>query len=175
MMNVQFDFSIDDLLDVTDRTLTRNRLAGHWRLRDWFSWTASGCFGALLIFLTGRERQPLAWTLIVGVLASEVYVARLLRRDRLRRYLREQCGGDGPFRCEASIDADGLYVTQFGSTSTRRWPEIDRIVDAATGVEFVSQDRVTCIRNRAFPTDVERRDFLSRARGFHANSEQKQR
>lgn len=170
-MNVQFDFSIDDLLDVTDRTLTRNKLAGHWRVRDWFNWTASGCFGALLILFAGRERQLVPWLVVGGVLAAELYVARLLRRDRLRRYLREQCGGDGPFRCEVIIDADGLYVTQFGSTSTRRWAEIDRIVDASTGVEFFSQDRVTCIRNRAFPTDAHRSDFLARARGFHTHAE----
>ena len=168
-MNVRFEFTIADLLDVTDRSLLRQPSVRRTWLQDRLVFAVCAGGGVYLLLIHGRESSVLSWAGIGAVVAAELFLSRLWRRAKLRRWLREEFGGEGPFTCEARIDAGGLHVTQLGATRSRAWTEIGSIVDASWGIEFVSTaGTVMCIRNRAFATDAHRCDYLSAARNFHS-------
>jgi hypothetical protein len=167
-MRVRFDFTLDDMVDLTERATARSGLIRSWRSQ---STVVMCCIAAALAYMTVPAET--GWRLFaaaaaIGITAA-LYPAGMAsaRKSRLRQFMRERFGGEGPYTCEIEISPDGLQVSQAGTRSTRDWRTIVSIEDVAAGIEFLSRPGGTLIvRNRAFASPADRAEFLRLARSY---------
>jgi hypothetical protein len=162
-VKVAFDFTLDDLVDASERTLSRSRVARGWR---WQAVAFSALIGGGVVWLA---RGDLVLGLVGGAVCAGLQVAFLKqnRKARLLRYFRERLGGDGPYRCEVELTPEALVATQNGVRTVRDWSSIDAINDTQDAIEFHSRGAGTLVvRNRAFGSREEWRKFLDTARQY---------
>jgi len=167
-MKVRFDFTLDDMVDVTERATGRSRLIRYWRSQ---STVVMCCIAAALAYVSAPA--AIGWRLFaaaaaIGITAS-LYPAGMAsaRRSRLRQFMRERFGSDGPYTCEVEISPAGLQVSQAGTRSIREWRTIVSIEDVTAGIEFTSRPGGTLVvRNRAFASAADRAEFLRAARSY---------
>jgi len=168
-MTVRFEFTLDDLLDVVDRTQRKQRAHRVQLVYDLSISLVLAGLGAFVVIITGRAGQVLPWIYVAGVMLGEYVLNRIWRRARLRSDLRKQVNGDGPFECIVDIDAAGLHIQQFGFTVTHTWSDLAAVDDKRGGIEFVTKGgSITAVRDRAFDTHASRAIFLASAQGLHA-------
>ncbi|MBW8907136.1 MAG: hypothetical protein JF611_15995, partial [Betaproteobacteria bacterium] len=135
------------------------RLIRYWRSQ---STVVMCCIAAALAYVSAPA--AIGWRLFaaaaaIGITAS-LYPAGMAsaRRSRLRQFMRERFGSDGPYTCEVEISPAGLQVSQAGTRSIREWRTIVSIEDVTAGIEFTS--------NRAFASAADRAEFLRAARSY---------
>jgi hypothetical protein len=162
-VKVAFDFSLDDLVDASERTLARSRVARGWRSQA--LWMSALLGGALVWLMRGD--------LFLGMLGGAVcaglqfFFSRHTRKNRLQRYFRERLGGDGPYRCEVELTPEALITTQNGVRTVREWSSVEDIVDTQDAIEFHTRGAGTLVvRNRAFQSQEEWKAFLEAARQY---------
>src|SRR3954468_622706 len=96
-MKVRFDFTLDDMVDVTERATARSRLIRYWRSQ---STVVMCCIAAALAYVSAPA--AIGWRLFAAAAAigitAPLYPAGMAsaRRSRLRQFMRERFGSDGP-------------------------------------------------------------------------------
>ena len=127
------------------------------------------CAAIALMLAAGAATPAHGWVFACAILAAALFPSarRRLRRQRLRRHYRERLGGAGPFSCEVEIKSSGVTTNQAGTRITREWASILAVEDHGDSIEFVTKGAGTLIvRNRAFRSEQEWREFLEAARGY---------
>src|ERR1700736_3995362 len=121
-MKVRFEFQIDDLIDVNERTLAASPVVQKIRLRGLLS---SAVIGAILAYAASTGAGPVRPLYIMGgaILCAVAYPPLRKRgtERRLRAFWRERFGSEGPFVCEVELTEGGVTTRQFGTESTRPW------------------------------------------------------
>ena len=162
-MKAQFDFTVDDLIDASERTLARSRVAQGWRSRG--VWAAA-LFGGLVGWAV---RQDLLFAFFGAALCAvtQPFLAARARKARLLRYFRERLGGSGPFHCEVELTPEALVTTQAGVRTVREWPSVIAIVETGDAIEFHTRGAGSLVvRNRAFQSREQWKNFLDMARQY---------
>lgn len=173
-MKVQFQFTLDDMVDLAQRAVGRSRVAAALR-RERLVGAALGAGALGYAIASGATPSHLAAALAAGIAAAVLYPAlsRTLRRQRLRQLYRERLGGAGPFSCEVEIAPSGITTTQMGASIKRDWSAISAVEDRGDSIEFVTRGAGTLVvRNRAFESQEAWRAFLDTARGYLAQARQ---
>jgi hypothetical protein len=161
----RFEFTIDDLVEVGERGLSRSRVVGNLRRNA----TVGAAFlAAVLVFLAApgplAVRLGLAALFAVATAAGYGPLRRHLVATRLREYWRERLGSDGPFTCEVELTPQGVTVRQFSIVASTAWDQIAAVDESELGVEISSRRRgLIVVRARAFATPDERRRFVEYA------------
>lgn len=169
-MIVQFDFTSADMADVMQRTADRSASLGGWVRQSTSVWAL--LLSVVLFFLLpGESLARLVFAAVFFVAAYALYGSwvRRGRRDRFVKYVREQLGGDGPFRCVVEISVDGIIVKQGDVEMKRAWSGVKKVVEATGGIEITSShNSLLLVRDRAFPTAELRAEFLQAVRNYMA-------
>lgn len=169
-MKVSFQLTLDEMVDVTERTTARSRVARGLRWRANLAGSAASAIIAFVL-LGGSVPQRMFWAAVIAVLGGLLCmpIESTMRRSHLRKYLREQLGGKGPFTCEVELTPGGLVVAQTGTRGTRDWSSVSKIEDTPDGIEFIARGgRTFVVRNRAFASPESRGEFLRLARSYAA-------
>lgn len=166
-MKVKFDFTLEDLVDVSQRSLARSRVARSWR---WQGYAVAGLIGGLLglVLVPGS-----GWTkLLIGAAAALLFVVyyhftqKSSQNRKLLEYMRENHGGDGPFTCEVELTESGLITTQMGTRIKREWRNVKGIEEASDAVEIALNEGLLVVRDRAFHSAAEKQQFIALARRY---------
>lgn len=164
-MKVEFDFSLDDLVEVTLCSIKDDSWLRKARLQ-------SAIFSGLLFGLLGYVILPFSreFKIIIGItlslLAALIGLAKYEsgQKKRLRKALKEKISSEGPFHCLVEITESEFAISQLGETIIRKWEEIKEVIDDNDGVLVQTRnDSITVIRNRAFPTQETRLQFIELA------------
>ena len=164
-MKVKFDFTVDDLVDSSERAVARSGVARSWR---WQGMLASCALSAAVAYILVPTR-PLFSAVVAAVLCAAIYPFSIgrSRKRKLQKYFREQFGGDGPFTCEVELTPEGLVTLQSGARMVRDWSSIVQIQETADSVDFISKGAGSLIvRNRAFRSAEEHHAFVKLARSY---------
>jgi len=167
-VKVQFDFTVDDMVDVAERAVTRSPVARSWR---WQGLLTSCLLSALVAYIVvpGSDARRLFAAVIGALIAAAIYPfsAARSRKRRLQKYFRERFGGDGPYSCEVELTPTGLVTVQSGTRTVRDWSSIVQIQETADSVDFVTKGAGSLIvRNRAFRSAEEHHAFVKLARSY---------
>jgi hypothetical protein len=178
-MRVEFDATLDDLVDVHLRLLARSRVARGW---CWSGSIATGLVaGSGLLILIPELFSPLAmpWeveiTLAIllavlgGIVAAAIYpsVYRRIVATRLRRYCREQLRSDAPFTVEVQLLPGGIRAQQLGTEIACDWANVKAIEEGEDSVDFVVRSGgIIAVQDRAFASSTARREFVELARHY---------
>ena len=107
--------------------------------------------GALIVYLTGHAYDD----------STE---------KRIRQYLVEQLHGSATVRCEVELRSSGLWIRQDGVEHLYLWTDVNGIEETSIGVEIAVKSTLLVVRSRAFPSPVERDNFLQHARRLASTS-----
>jgi hypothetical protein len=168
-VKVKFDFTVDDLVDSSEREVARSGVARSWRWRGMLgSCALTAAVGYVLV-----PARPVFAAVVGAVVCGAIYPFSMgrSRKSRLQKYFRERFGGDGPYTCEVELAPEGLVSVQAGMRSVREWPSIEAIVETPNSVDFVTRASGSLVvRNRAFRSAEEHDAFVKLARSYAPNS-----
>ena len=166
-----FDATIDEFVEVTVRACARSP---RFRRARRNSTVLTGGIVTLLLVAAARSlwgagyaiAVMFAVSLLVGVLI--VYLTRLAydnsTEKRIRQYLVEQLHGSATVRCEVELRSSGLWIRQDDVEHLYRWIDVTGVEETPIGVEIAVKSTLLVVRGRAFPSPVERDNFLQHPR-----------
>lgn len=177
-MRVQFDATLNDMVDAGYRALSRSRTVQWWR---WRGMIITGLFcgliwGIPLFFLFAEPELKLLFGGVFsllgagfGILLYSPSYRRTIRR-RLRQLYREQLGTNSTFVVQIELAPDGLYTTQMKTHTMFEWPEVE-VEETADSIDFlIPNGGIVVVRKRAFTSSDEAAKFFEEAKRFCSQS-----
>ena len=167
-MRVQFDYTIDDLVDVQMRLLKRSRAVQAWRWRDLV--LTSLLTGVLLFALIPQEIIVRIIVGIIGLLLGAVLypvVNEMTVKRRLRKWTEENVGSARTFTCEVELDESGLHTQSNDAQIIFDWRNVEEIKETEDSVDiYFAKGGLMVTRNRAFTSTEERQRFIELAKQY---------
>src|SRR5262245_42343684 len=160
-MRVQYEATLDDMVDVSLRAMSRSRLARSWR---WQSALGTGLVAGLILFELVHESPGVSLAVggIAAVVGEALYAIRQVRAVRLVRlkYCQEQYGADGTVKFELQLSEAGLWSRQNKTHTIFDWPAISAIEQTPDAIDFLTREGgVVSVHRRGFQSDEEMRQL----------------
>jgi hypothetical protein len=165
-MQVQFDATIDDYVDVVLRSVAGSKAVKAWR---WQGSIVAGLLVGLSVFLilTGSIVRKLVAGGLAFLLVTVANLAyyKSSYRKRARKLIREQLGTEGPFRIRVELTESGITFEQQETRLIQEWSTFERYEETDDAIYFLKRDRsVMAVRKRAFESKASQDQFLEFAR-----------
>jgi hypothetical protein len=170
---IQFPFDLDDLADVSCRSVLETPVGRSFRRQEiLWSGVAGFVFFALLLSITVRPQTlgdcglVALMALPVGVVMAgfraQTYESRC--KSRVRRFLAQDWNPNNAHVCEIELRPDVMWLRQPHLEVTYRWQDFISGDDLPEGVELRFRGGYALARSRAFETREEQTRFLAEAR-----------
>jgi hypothetical protein len=168
-MHIEYDATLDEIVDVCLRATERSKLAKRTRWQSTFS--VAFMIGIILfLFLTldGATRtQKLVFvggSVVLGTGGFWLSYRHSMKK-RILKHLREQLQSDAPVPFAVELREDGVWFKQGGTQVSHDWSNVVELVDDKDGVVLrMREGGFLMVRNRGFPTPESRAEFLGMAR-----------
>lgn len=173
-MRIQFEFTIDELVDLQERVAERSKVARKWRRQGM---TLTAVLGGLiwgvpsLIFLYFIFLA--SWALLFAFVPALIGAAIALSqyhgkaRQQYHKYFREKYGDRNTFPFELELSAAGICTRQFGVQSTYEWSLVEEMTTSESSVEFdLFGGGAISVKRRAFASAIEQQAFIDAARQY---------
>lgn len=171
-MRVQFDETLDDMVEVAFRMCSRSRKVRSWRITARIAASILMGFVAWLTMfvLIPEVREP---RLIIaglgaamGGLLYPLTYRRILKR-RLRGYYREQLGDHASFPVQVELSPEGIHTKQIGSQITFEWAQINKIQQTSDSIDFFTRHGgIAVVWKRAFASEESIGHFIEEANRY---------
>jgi hypothetical protein len=176
-MRVQFEFSQDDLIDVSKRVQARSKLVRSWR---WQGLVTTAMLAWLLVFLLffGARLKGALIGLVAAGISALIYPGSYRRtvERRLRKILKEKFGDEDSFICEVELLPTGILTKhttkQTDSQVIHDWSTVEEVFVTDDSVDIFMKGGGVVVRNRAFQSLEERQRFVQLARSYLESSRQ---
>ena len=172
-IHIEYDATLDDLLDVSLRWVGQSRAAK--RARYWTTFCGVALGGVLVYVMFGFYGSPMPERLTlsgVGIAAGSIYYLFTYRRrlrSRLRKHLREQMQSQPTICFAVELRDEGIWIKQGPTESLTDWSNLREVVDTGDAVELrMHNGQLVVIRNERFPTARDRSEFVKIANEFEA-------
>ncbi len=178
-MRVQFEYTIDDMVDVQLRVLKRSRAARSWQWRD--LGMTSLLTGAVLFAVIPKGFAGRAIMggigLLLGALLYPIMNERTVRR-RLRKFCQEKAGSSKTLFCEVEVRDSGVHTRSNGTQIIYPWDKVTEIEETDESVDLYTEvGGLLVVRKRAFASPEEQQKFVELANRYvkvaHPGSEAK--
>jgi Flp pilus assembly protein TadB len=127
-MRVQFEYTLDDVVDVQLRALKRSAAARAWRWRDLVA--TSLLSGALLFALIPGETASRLIVGTVGLIMGALFypiVNESTVKRRLRKLFQENAGPEKVSICEVELCESAAHTRQNGMEIIYRWENVKEV------------------------------------------------
>ena len=164
-MRVQFEFTLDDVVDVQLRILKRSPAARAWRWRDL---VVTALLSGVLLFaiIPGETTSRLIVGLIglmLGALFYPIVNENTVKR-RLRKLVQENAGPEKVFICEVELSESGVHTRQNGMEIIYRWENVKEVQETKDSVDIYGEKGgLVVVRKRAFNGSAEQQHFIELA------------
>jgi hypothetical protein len=164
-MYVQFEFTQEDLVDASKRFLNRRNPG---LSKAWKSSLYSAISVGVIVFFFVRNKPMIG--LLLGLVAGLiVLIYPQLEKSgldgRLRRVVAELMQDPGPYVCEVEIRSEGIWVREMNKQIIHEWQSLEAIEETSDSIDIFTRDGGgVVVRNRAFASEGERRQFIEIAR-----------
>ena|SRR5882724_6158436 len=163
-MKIQFDATIDEVVDANQRVMDRSKTIRSWRLRDLIITAVS----------TGIISYALTRKVILGIIAAAVAgviylpLRRYMLKQRLRKYIVEAYKSEGPIDVQIELTPAGIHVQQSGTRSIYDWNKVEVITETDDTVDifFKQGGGGLIVRRRAFTSTEQQRQFVALAEEY---------
>ena len=164
-MRVEFYATLDDFVDVTERSLKRSKEVRSW---SWSNFIVSTLLAGSVFFLAARSSaiSKFSFALIGFGIAIVIYpyFHRVLGKRRLLQLCREQIGSGGPVKIEVELSEKGVWTKQLETEILRHWAAVSKIEESHDSIDVVLLDgTMIAVRKRAFQSEEEKQSFLQLA------------
>src|SRR5882762_5657740 len=164
-MRVEFNYTVEDLVEAQLRLLKRSRAVRAWRLRDLV--LTSLFTGGFLFAVIPEEITVRIIVGSIGLLLGAVvypFMNRETVKRRLRKLCEENAGPDKTFNCEVELNQSGIHAKTNGIQIIYSWENVTDIQETQDSVDIYSgKGGLVVVRNRAFTSPEERLQFIELA------------
>src|SRR5258708_26733179 len=170
-MKVQFSYTQEDMVDASMRLLARSKTVRSTRWQA-LLWTA-GLTWLLVFALFGASFKGGLIGLLAALISALIYPAmhRQSVQSRLRKFCKEKFGATTSFICEVELTPTGIWTQSLNTQTISEWKNVEEIVVTQDSVDiFTRQGGGLVVRNRAFESADQRREFIEMAQHFAAQS-----
>ena len=169
LKRLAFDATLDEIVDANMRLVQHT--TAYRRQRTQYQWVAGVCAagGVAVPILRGHELPSLPLlaiafcaAVVVGIgfgALYGIYHNQHVRRS-YRKLIKEMYGGVEQIRCEFELTDEGLSGKSVHSEMSFPWSRLARVADLQGSIELWFDPGLVVIRDRAFQTQEERRNFL---------------
>jgi len=169
-MRVQFNYTIDDIVDLQMRLLKRSRVARAWR---WRNLALTSLLAGAFLFAVIPERITGRIVMgTIGVLSgAAVYLALndVIVKRRLRKWCEENAGTDRIFTCDVELSDSGVHTNSNGTQIIYAWSNVNEIKKTEDSVDiYFEKGGLVVVRNRAFTSPADRQRFIELAKQYSA-------
>src|SRR5262245_13120145 len=138
-MRVQFEYTLDDVVDAQLRALKRSSAARAWRRRDL---VLSSLLSGVVLFaiIPGETTLKIivgVMGLILGALLYPKVNENTVKR-RLTKLSQENAGSDKVLICEVELCESGLHIRQNSMELIYRWENIKEVQETRDSVDLYS-------------------------------------
>jgi hypothetical protein len=172
-VKVQYQATQDDILDTHLRLQKRSKLISRWMLQGMlFTGLIVAVLFALLI--SGNAILKMRWAIAGFFMACAFYYVayRGLIKGRMRKFLREQMGTDGPVPFEVELTPDGIWTKLHKVQLSFAWEDVSEISDLPDSIEmYVAEGGIVVVRDKAFSSTADRKRFLEIARSYQQQAQ----
>jgi len=173
-MRVQFDATLDDMVDAAFREVSRSRSLSRSRRWDYLAVSiVAGILAGITTYLvipdTREIRLVLAGVAAVGSAAITPIAQRLSAKRRVRAYLREKLGSETPFNVEVELSREGVSANQKTGKVILAWHQIDSIHETTDSIDILPRHGgIIVVRKRAFASNEMMQQFIQEAQSYLA-------
>jgi hypothetical protein len=164
-MRVQFEYTLDDVVDVQLRALKRSAAARAWRWRDLL--LTSLVSGVLLFAIIPGETASRLIVGVIGLILGAVIYPIMNERtvkQRLKKLCEENAGPDKVFICEVELRESGVHISQNGMEITYKWENVAEVKETEDSVDiYAAKGGLVVVRKRAFNGLAEQKHFIDLA------------
>ncbi|HYR77846.1 MAG TPA: YcxB family protein [Pyrinomonadaceae bacterium] len=172
-MKVQFNYTQEDLVDSTRRFTERSRVARSWY---WQNLIGTAIFSGLVFFVVFYRMSlvGLVAGTVVAVFGALYYAGTYQGRfeARMRRFFREKLGDENDFACEVELLPSAIMVREKTTQTTYEWKKVQEILVTDDSVDIFTRSGGVIVRNRAFKSPDEQKQFVALAQSYVAAAKQ---
>jgi hypothetical protein len=167
-MRVRFEYTIDDLIDVSMRLLKRSRsvrASRHWDLLTTALLSGVLLFAIVPASVAGKLIMG-GLGLAFGALSYPAIRQRTVRR-RLRKFCEETVGTGETLFCEVELNESDVHTNSNGSRTVSAWENVKEIQETLDSVDiYTGRGGLTVVRKRAFASQEETLQFIALANQY---------
>jgi hypothetical protein len=171
-MRVEFDFSLEDVVDLNHRAMNRSKAVRSIRSRAiWIPAVISGpVLLATWIVVSGSGPGSAGmWAVGLGVAVAFSILNYYFWRwnydwsvsRRIRRLVREQLAKAQSMRCTIELRPTGVWALQDGTEILHSWSDLEEVIDSADDLELRFRNGFVIARNRGFSSPDQRAEFFA--------------
>lgn len=177
-MRVEFDASLDDMVDAAFRALSPSRSFSPYRWTDnlggaIFSGLVAGT--ACYWVIPGSQEVRIVVAGFAGVASAALFpILRIWEiKQRLRRYYREILGSYLPFSVEVELTPEGVCTKQKTGQTTYAWQQVESIRETADSIDvYARHGGLVVVRKRAFESAGQMQQFVEKAGSYLMHARQ---
>ena len=167
-MRVQFEFTLEDMIDATKRFLARSKVVRSWRSKE-LIWSAILCWGLVFLVFLKAPLKGAVFGFFAAVIATIVYPSLHKRMvdKRLGKFFKEKFGDKNSFICEVELTPTGYSTKAMNSQGTYKWESVEEIVTSEDAVSiFARESGGVIVRSRAFTSPAQQQEFFELANKY---------
>lgn len=162
MIKVAFDYTLDELVEVTLRSQRKTKTYQRGVQR---AILLAGVATFVLVYLLIRDEFWVRIAIgVVGALVSmglNLWLVRKVGARRLKKYYRELIPDQWPIHLEIELNENGVVASERDSTTELQWSRIAKVEEANRAVEFTTREgKLFVLRARAFQSEEEKQQFI---------------
>jgi hypothetical protein len=167
-MIVEFEATIDDVVDVSMRSWANSKTMRRWY---WQGAAATALMLALpAYFMLGEifgSRLVVAFAAALAGAALYLLTYKENFRKRTRKLCSEQLGTNAPLKVTVELLDEGISFSQMGARVIHEWSRIDRVEESEDALYFFYRDHAcSAVRKRGFESVATKDEFLGRAQAY---------
>ena len=104
---------------------------------------------------------------LIAVLLTRLFQPAIIQR-RLRKFVREKHGNEDAFHCDVELTPAAILVHDCMTQTTIKWQTVEEIKVNSDSVDIFARSGGVIVRDRAFSSADEKRNFAEFARTYLA-------
>lgn len=156
-------------MDASTRFLSRSKMIRKWRLME-LAWTVLLTW--VIVFLIFRHDLIKAVvaasaTALIAALLVHLFQPRIIKR-RIRTHVKETHADENEFPCEVELTPAAVLIREGATQTVLEWPKVAEISVTSDSVDIFGRTGGVIVRDRAFTSPDEKREFVRVAQNYLA-------
>lgn len=173
-MKVEFDYTIDELVEVSLRSVRKTKSYQTAFQRGLLT-TGSAAFAIAFLLFNYSFAIRFLLALLFGVFSAATYLflQQTLTERKLKKYYFDLIGDKWPIHLEIELTPAAIVTRERETETSISWKRFAQVSENNKNIEFLTREgSLIVVRGRAFHNDEEKQRFFDLAKNHLENSEQ---
>ena len=164
-MKIQFESTIDEVVDAQIRLFKKSKSAKRWKLQGLI--LAPLLFIGFYFGIPDEQNIKLIFAFLASIIFIAIYLGTYKKtiKKRTKKLIIEQLGTDNPIPSEYEFNEEALIFRKMGTEIKINWNSIKKINENDKDIEFlIDKGDIAIIPNRIFASAKQKEKWLKFAK-----------